>query len=187
MGARVRAAIILIALGGGIGFPVPPTSAAEFIGWEALRVVALEGRPDRMLAADLDASGRQTLVVVNTQHSRLDLYQRRPADERRPPYPTDPERPNELPLATDWSHTELPLEDLPADAAATDLDGDGRAELLILTGPSLKPKTMPGDTARAAVLQAKEPPAGMKVPQPGMKMAPPGGTKAAPAPAARTP
>lgn len=139
MGARAVAAIVLIALWGASGDRHrAPTFAAEFVGWEAMRVVALEGRPDRMLAADLDASGRQTLVVVNTQHSRLDLYQRRPAEERRPPYPTDPERPNELPLATDWSHTELPLEDLPADAAAADLDGDGRAELVILTGPTLK-------------------------------------------------
>ena len=112
--------------------------AAEFVGWQGMRVVPQEGAPERIFAADLDASGRQTLVVVNTRHSRLDLYQRRSSDERKPPYPTDPERPNELPLAADWSHTELPLEDLPAAAAAVDLDGDGKRELLVLTGPTLK-------------------------------------------------
>lgn len=112
--------------------------AAEFVGWQGLRVIPQEGAPERMSAADLDGDGRQELIVVNTRHSRLDLYSWQPPDERKPPYPTDPERPNELPLAADWSHTELPLDDLPADAAAADLDGDGRNELLVLTGPTLK-------------------------------------------------
>jgi hypothetical protein len=112
--------------------------AAEFAGWQGMRVVSQEGAPDRMFAADFSGDDRQELVVVNTRHSRLDLYRWQPPDERKAPYPADPERPNELPLAPDWSHTELPLEDLPADAAAADLDGDGRAELIVLTGPSLK-------------------------------------------------
>jgi hypothetical protein len=103
-----------------------------------MRVVPQEGSPERMSAADFDGDGRQELVVVNTRHSRLDLYRWQDRDERKPPYATDPERPNELPLASDWTHNELPLEDLPADATGADLDGDGRDELLVVTGPTLK-------------------------------------------------
>jgi hypothetical protein len=128
---------VFIAVAAGIGF-APGAPAAEFLGWQGLRVVPQEGNPDRMIAADLDGDGPQELIVVNTRHSRLDLYRRQSPDEQKPPYAGDPDRPNELPLAPDWAHTELPLEDLPADVAAADLDGDGRHELLVLTGPSLK-------------------------------------------------
>jgi hypothetical protein len=115
-----------------------PAAAADFPGWQGIRVIAQEGLPERMSTADLDGDGRHELIVVNTRHSRLDLYRRQPADERKPPYATDPERPNELPLAADWAHTELALEDLPADAVGADLDGDGLAEMLVVTGPTLK-------------------------------------------------
>lgn len=113
-------------------------SAAEFHGWEALRVVAVEGQPERFFAADLNADGRQELVLINTRQSRLDLYRWLPPAERKPIQPTDPNSPNELPLAPDWGHAELALDDLPADAVAADLDGDKRPELLVVTGPTLK-------------------------------------------------
>lgn len=128
---------VLVAVAGVAAFSAD-VFAAEFLGWQGLRVVPQEGTPERMTAADLDGDGRQELIVVNTRQSRLDLYRWQAADERKPPYASDPDRPNELPLAPDWSHTELALEDLPADAAAADLDGDGRHELLVLTGPTLK-------------------------------------------------
>lgn len=113
-------------------------SAAEFYGWEAMRVIAVEGQPERMFAADLQGDGREELVVVNTRQSRLDLYRWLPPSERKPVLSGDPDRPNDLPLAPDWTHTEIPLDDLPADAVAADLDRDGRPELLVLTGPALK-------------------------------------------------
>jgi hypothetical protein len=112
--------------------------AADFYGWQGVRVIAQEGQPDRLSSADLDADGRDELILVNTRQSRLDLYAWLPKDRRNPPLPVDPERPNELPLAPEWGHYELPLEDLPADALAVDLDGDKRPELLVLTGPTLK-------------------------------------------------
>lgn len=112
--------------------------AADFYGWEALRVVAVEGKPDRFFAADLNGDGRQELVLVNTRQSRLDLYRWLPPVERKPIQPSDPDSPNELPLAPDWGHTEIALDDLPADALAADLDGDKRPELLVVTGPTLK-------------------------------------------------
>ena len=111
---------------------------ADFHGWQGLRVMAQEGKPDRMSAADLDADGRDELILVNTRQSRLDLYRWLPPEQRRPAPVADADRPNELPLAPDWTHYEVPLDDLPADALAADVDGDARPELLVLTGPELK-------------------------------------------------
>ena len=45
----------------------------------------------------------------------------------------DAERPNDLPGTPDWKRTELALDEVPADALAHDLDGDGKPELVILT------------------------------------------------------
>jgi hypothetical protein len=111
---------------------------ADFHGWQGLRVVPTEGTPERIRAADLNGDGRDELIVVNTRQSRLDLYRRLDAKDRKPVPPADPDRPNELPLAPDWSHTEVPLDDLPADAIAADVEGDKNPELLVVTGPVLK-------------------------------------------------
>lgn len=111
---------------------------ADFNGWQGLRVIAQQGEPERMFAADLEGDGRQNLVLVNTRQSRLDLYRWVPREERKPSPAPDLDRPNELPLAPDWTHFELPLDDLPADAIAADVDGDAKLELLVLTGPALK-------------------------------------------------
>lgn len=110
---------------------VASAAAQEFEGWQTLRVIHQEGSPDRMIAAPLDADGRESLVVVNARHSRLDIYRWQPKDKRSPPLPADPLRPNELPLAPEWSHTELPLEDLPADALVR--QSGGKPELLVLS------------------------------------------------------
>lgn len=91
-----------------------------------------------MVAADLDGDGRDELLVVNTRQSRLDWYRWLPADQRTPPAPSDPDRPNELPLAPDWNKSELALDELPLDLVVADLDADGRPELVLLTSPSNK-------------------------------------------------
>jgi len=111
---------------------------ADFHGWQGMRVISTEGSPERIRAADINGDGREELIVVNTRQSRLDLYRRLEAKDRKPVPSADPDRPNELPLAPDWSHTEVPLDDLPADVIAADVEGDKKPELLILTGPALK-------------------------------------------------
>jgi hypothetical protein len=113
-------------------------STDEFSGWQTMRVIHQEGSPDRMLVADLDGDGRDQVIVVNARQSRLDLYRWLPTDKRAKAADVDPKRPNELPLAPEWSRSELPLDDLPADAIVCDLDGDKRPELLILTTPANK-------------------------------------------------
>lgn len=111
---------------------------ADFHGWQGMRVIPTEGSPERIRAADLNGDGRDELIVVNTRQSRLDLYRRLDPKDRKPVPPPDKDRPNELPLAPDWSHTEVPLDDLPADVLAADVEGDKKPELLIVTGPTLK-------------------------------------------------
>ncbi len=119
--------------------PAAATGAeSSFQGWEGMRVIQQEGYPLRTATASLDGSPRQTLIVVNTRQSRLDLYQWLPADKREKPKPLDADRPNELPMAPEFKRTELSLDQLPADAIPCDLEGDGKTELVVLTGPAPK-------------------------------------------------
>jgi hypothetical protein len=112
--------------------------AAEFQGWQGMRVIHQEGNPDRLVVGDLEGNGRRQVIVVNTRQSRLDIYRWLPAAERPTPTKSDPTRPNELPLAPEWDHQEVGLDELPADVVLHDLDGDRKPELLVLTGPQLK-------------------------------------------------
>jgi hypothetical protein len=110
-----------------------------FRGWQAMRVVAQDGSPARMLAADLDGEGRDELIVVNTRDSRLDLFRWLPADQRNQAATTATEdSPNELPLAPDWKKLEIDLEELPLDVVVHDLDGDQKPEIVALASPSNK-------------------------------------------------
>lgn len=115
-----------------------PLRADQFEGWQAMRVISQTGMPNRMLAADLDGSGRDQLIVINTRESRLDFYRWLPPDQRGEPIAKDEDEPNELPLAPDWQKSELVLEELPLDLAVQDLNGDGKPELVALTSPSHK-------------------------------------------------
>jgi hypothetical protein len=115
-----------------------PAAAPGFDGWEGMRVIALDGRAERLLVADLGNDGRDDVVVVNPRQARLDVYRWLPPAERTRADAVDPARPNELPLAPDFSHGEIPIDELPVDALAHDLDGDKRPELLVLTTPSNK-------------------------------------------------
>jgi len=107
-----------------------------FDGWQGMRVIQLDGRAERLLVADLGDDGYDDIVVVNPRQARLDIYRWLPPAERRQTAAADPDRPNELPLAADWSRGEVPIDELPLDAVAHDVDGDGRPELLVLTSPS---------------------------------------------------
>ncbi|MFM7244366.1 MAG: FG-GAP repeat domain-containing protein [Planctomycetaceae bacterium] len=113
-----------------------PADTGAFDGWQSMRVIPLEGRAERLLVADLGGDGRDDLIVVNPRQARLDLYRWLPEAERGRDAAGDPERPNELPLAPDWSHGEVSIDEMPVDAVAHDVDGDGRPELLVLTAPS---------------------------------------------------
>ena len=117
----------------------PQAQAETFRGWQAMRVVAQDGNPTRMLAADLDGEGRDELIVINTRDSRLDVFRWLPPDKRtQPATTTADDSPNELPLAPDWKKLEIDLEELPLDVVVHDLDGDRKPEIVALTSPSNK-------------------------------------------------
>ena len=105
---------------------------ADFLGWEGMRVIRHEGKAARACAHDLDGDGRDEIVLVDTRHSRLELYEWVPADERDEAEQPKPTKPNELPMAPELRKVEVPLEQLPQDVVARDIDGDGSVELLIL-------------------------------------------------------
>ena len=105
---------------------------ADFSGWQGLRVVEQKGRPSLLRAADLDADGREELIVVNSRSSRLDIYSWREDAATGTEEAPDAARPNELPFAPDLEHQELQLESIPRDALAHDLDGDSQPELVVL-------------------------------------------------------
>jgi hypothetical protein len=116
---------------------VPSRAAAEeFDGWQGMRVIPLDGRAERLIVADLGGDGRDDVVVVNPRQARLDIYRWLPPGDRTREDAGDPDRPNELPLAADWSHGEVSIDEMPVDAVAHDVDADGRPELLVLTTPS---------------------------------------------------
>ncbi|HWC88796.1 MAG TPA: VCBS repeat-containing protein [Pirellulales bacterium] len=112
--------------------------AETFDGWQGLRVIHQEGLPQRIKAADLDGTGRQQLIVVNARQSRLDLYSWQPPGKHTAAPAPDRDRPNDLPMAPDWKHSEVPLDELPSDVAVYDLDGDQRPELLVLAATGNK-------------------------------------------------
>jgi len=118
---------------------LPSAAVADrhpFDGWKGMRVIPLDGRAERLIVADLGGDGRDDVVVVNPRQARLDLFRWLPAEERTRSDAGDPDRPNELPLAPDWAHGEVSIDEMPVDAVAHDVDADGRPELLVLTTPS---------------------------------------------------
>lgn len=109
--------------------------AADFPGWQVMRVIEQEGLPTALCGAVLYGDGRHQLIVVNTRHSRLDIYRWLDDGQREESASSDPDRPNELPMAPDFERDEIPLEHLPQDVVVQDLDRDGRPELVILVSP----------------------------------------------------
>jgi len=112
------------------------SNAAAFDGWQGMRIIPVEGRVGRLAVADLGGDGRDDVIVVNPRQARVDIYRWLPPEERTRLDAGDPDRPNELPLAADWSHGEVSIDETPVDVVAHDVDADGRPELLVLTMPS---------------------------------------------------
>jgi hypothetical protein len=108
--------------------------AEVFPGWEGMRVIHQESRPQILRAGDLFGDGRDELVVVNTRQSRLDVYRWR-SEPGKDPVAFDPERPNELPMAPEFEALELPLEELPRDVLILPSDEGASPDLLVLVGP----------------------------------------------------
>jgi hypothetical protein len=133
---RITVSLCLAVLSPILARSAETAASAGFDGWQGMRVIPLDGKAERIAVADLGHDGRDDVIVVNPRQARLDLYRWLPKEERTREDANDPDRPNELPLAPDWSHGEIAIDELPVDAVPHDLDGDGRPELLVLTTPA---------------------------------------------------
>ena len=122
---------LLAATIGGAGL----AHADDFTGWQGMRVIRQEGWPATARRADLDQDGRDELIVANVRDSRLEIYRWLADGERKPRPATDPDRPNELPMAREFERVEVPLDRLPRDAMTINFDGDPQPELLVLETP----------------------------------------------------
>ena len=105
--------------------------AAEFSGWEGLRVLPIEGGVSASDSGDVDGSGNEQLFIANRRQSRIDIYRWLPPGERK--NPETPDQPNELPMAQDFERSEIVLERPPFDILLKNLDDDREKELLVLT------------------------------------------------------
>ena len=106
-------------------------SAAEFQGWEGLRVLPVEGGVSASDSGDVEGNGRETLFIANRRQSRIDIYKwleptkRKKADKSNSP--------NELPFAEDFERKEIILERPPFDILLKNFDDDKEKELIVLT------------------------------------------------------
>jgi len=118
----------------------PAGAEASFRGWQGIRVVEQPGQPKRLGAVDIDGDGQHRLVVVNPRKARLAIYRWQGKDKRAKQAPaadeSDEDNPNALPMAPELDRTLITTEQLPQDVLAHDVDGDDKAELVVLvSGP----------------------------------------------------
>ena len=57
--------------------------AAEFQGWQGLRVLPIEGGITASDTADVNGDGRESLFIANRRQSRIDIYNWLPPEKRK--------------------------------------------------------------------------------------------------------
>lgn len=116
----------------------------DFSGWQAIRVIEQDGRPNVLRAADVDGDGRQELIVVNSRYSRLDIYAfsdspsgASHASARADA--TEAVKGNVLPMAEHVRLSEIQLEQLPVDVVSVpcpDCAGVARQLAVLVSSPN---------------------------------------------------
>ena len=107
------------------------TLAADFQGWQGLRVLPVEGGLTASSIADVNGDGKESLFIANRRQSRIDIYNWLPKEKRVKADKTN--RPNELLMAADFERKEIILERPPFDILLNNFDDDKDKELLVLT------------------------------------------------------
>ncbi len=100
----------------------------NFAGWEDMRVIALEDWTASVLCEDIDGDGRAEVVTVNNNKSRLDIFEWLPVEKRKQEQRS---LPNELPMAEEWTRTDIRLDQLPTSVRTADITKDGDLELIV--------------------------------------------------------
>lgn len=112
------------------------SQAADFQGWQGLRVLAQEGQVSNLTAIDVNGDGKESLFGINSRQSRIDIFSYVQKSDRAEVI-LDPNRPNELISLTDFKREEIILERPPISMQQVNLDKDKTPELLILTSNPL--------------------------------------------------
>ncbi len=109
----------------------------EFPGWQGLRVIKAENGAYKMLPIREGRGDAQSLLVVQSRQSRLDLYRYIGKREAATVF-ANLDNPNFLPMAEDFEKTEVPLTRVPLHAAVFDVEGDGVDEIFLVQGDPRK-------------------------------------------------
>ena len=106
---------------------------ADWFGFSGIDVIPIGEGPGPMMLADIDGDGLTDIVVANNHRSRVEVLRQRA--DGSPDDPIDmPRDINEFPDHWRFERTLIPVADAVAAMAATDLDGNGRTDL-VLGGP----------------------------------------------------
>ncbi len=119
-------------------------SLAKYFGFDEPRTIVIDKGCGPAIIADMDADGRQDLVVVNNAKSRIEIHRQR--DAARTDEQMERElKVNELPPSRWYDKVEVSVAHRVTALRAADIDADGRIDLIYAGVPGeivvLKQKT----------------------------------------------
>ena len=120
-----------VALAGVMGFHFSAAAGpvTNLFGFTGKEIFPVDPQITQLRVADLTGSGRNDLIVVNNLHSKISLLYNQTGQTNRPP-PARKLELNELPPDARFRLDSLPSEERIAALAVTDVNGDGRPDLV---------------------------------------------------------
>ncbi len=120
-----------VALAGVMGFHFSAAAGpvTNLFGFTGKEIFPVDPQITQLRVADLTGSGRNDLVVVNNLHSKISLLYNQTGQTNRPA-PARKLELNELPPDARFRLDSLPSEERIAALAVTDVNGDGRPDLV---------------------------------------------------------
>ena len=106
----------------------------DWFGFSGVDVLPVGDEPGPMRVADMDADGLTDVVIANNRKSRIEILRQRPVNERLD-QPAPPASVNEFPEHEDFERVLVPVADRVQAMLVHDINGDGRADLLLAGTP----------------------------------------------------